>query len=140
MNDTVLAKVREVCQTYLNPDRLPPIAQEAVDNASKAISCEAKMQALQSKIIALTTNLDQMHMDRLNGMISEADFQRIYQKVKMDRTILKDRLKNLQEQVKQPVNIEGKANTLMKQFMDSALTSRELLVGLVEREELTEGK
>ena len=136
----MLAKVREVCQTYLNPDRLPPIAQEAVDNASKAISCEAKMQALQSKIIALTTNLDQMHMDRLNGMISEADFQRIYQKVKMDRTILKDRLKNLQEQVKQPVNIEGKDNTLMKQFMDSALTSRELLVGLVEREELTEGK
>ena len=115
-------------------------AEEAVENASKAVSCEAEMQALQSKITALTTNLDQMYMDRLNGLLSEEDFQRIYQKVKMDRTVLEDRLKSLQEQAKQPVNTEEKAKTLVKQFLDSALTSRELLVSLIERVELTEKK
>ena len=140
VNDAVLAKVREVCQAYLDPDRLCPIAEEAVQNASKAASCEAKMQALQSKITALTTNLDQMYMDRLNGLLSEGDFQRIYQKVKMDRTVLEDRLKSLQEQAKQPVNAGEKARALVKQFLDSALTSRELLVSLIERVELTEDK
>ena len=140
VNDAVLAKVREVCQAYLNPDRLHPIAKEAVENASKAASCEAEMQALQSKIIALTTNLDQMYMDRLNGLLSEEDFQRIYQKVKLDRTVLEDRLKSLEEQAKQPVNTEEKAKALVKQFLDSALTSRELLVSLIERVELTEEK
>lgn len=140
MNEAVLAKVREVCQAYLNPDQLCPIAEEAVENASKAVSCEAEMQALQSKITALTTNLDQMYMDRLNGLLSEEDFQRIYQKVKMDRTVLEDRLKSLQEQAKQPVNTEEKARALVKQFLDSALTSRELLVSLIERVELTEEK
>lgn len=60
MNEAVLSKVREVCQAYLNPDRLRPIAKEAVENASKESSCEAEMQALQSKITALTTNLDQL--------------------------------------------------------------------------------
>ena len=140
VNEAVLAKVREVCQAYLNPDRLRPIAKEAVENASKESSCEAEMQALQSKITALTTNLDQMYMDRLNGLLSEEDFQRIYQKVKMDRTVLEDRLKSLQEQAKQPVNTEEKAKALVKQFLDSALTSRELLVSLIERVELTEDK
>ena len=140
VNEAVLAKVREVCQAYLNPDRLRPIAEEAVENASKESSCEAEMQALQSKITALTTNLDQMYMDRLNGLLSEEDFQRIYQKVKMDRTVLEDRLKSLQEQAKQPVNTEEKAKALVKQFLDSALTSRELLVSLIERVELTEDK
>ena len=140
MNDAVIAKVREVCQAYLNPDRLCPIAEEAVENASKESSCEAEMQALQSKITALTTNLDQMYMDRLNGLLSEEDFQRIYQRVKMDRTVLEDRLKSLQEQAKQPVNTEEKAKALVKQFLDSALTSRELLVSLIERVELTEEK
>ena len=140
VNDAVLAKVREVCQAYLDPDRLCPIAEEAVENASKAAKCEAEMQALQSKITALTTNLDQMYRDRLNGLLSEEDFQRIYQKVKMDRTVLKDRLKSLQEQAKQPVNTEEKARALVKQFLDSALTSRELLVSLIERVELTEDK
>ena len=132
--------VREVWQVYLNPDELMPVAQKAVENASKAASCEAEMQALQSKITALTTNLDQMYMDRLNGLLSEEDFQRIYQKVKIDRTVLEDRLKSLQEQAKQPVNTEEKARALVKQFLDSALTSRELLVSLIERVELTEEK
>ena len=140
VNDAVLAKVREVCQAYLKPDRLRPIAEEAVENASKESSCEAEMQALQSKITALTTNLDQMYMDRLNGLLSEEDFQRIYQKVKMDRMVLEERLKSLEEQAKQPVNTEEKAKTLVKQFLDSALTSRELLVSLIERVELTEEK
>ena len=98
------------------------------------------MQTLQSKITALTTNLDQMYMDRLNGLLSEEDFQRIYQKVKMNRTVLEDRLRSLQEQAKQPVNIEEKAKALVKQFLDSALTGRELLVSLIERVELTEEK
>lgn len=62
VNEAVLAKVLEVCQAYLNSDRLRPIAEEAVENARKADSCEAEMQALQSKITALTTNLDQMYM------------------------------------------------------------------------------
>ncbi|OUP07723.1 recombinase family protein [Anaeromassilibacillus sp. An200] len=140
VNKAVLTKVRDVCQTYLNPDALCPIAAEAVENASKAASCEAEIQALQSKITALTTNLDQMYMDRLNGLLSEEDFQRIYQKVKMDRTVLEERLKNLQEQAKQPVSAEEKAKALVKQFLDSALSSRELLVSLIERVELTERK
>ena len=115
-------------------------AEEAVENASKVASCEAEMQALQSQITALTTNLDQLYIDQLNGLLSEEDFQRIYQKVKMDRTVLEDRLKSLQEQAKQPVNTEEKAKALVKQFLNSALTSRELLVSLVERVEVTEEK
>ena len=74
------------------------------------------------------------------ALLSDEDFQRIYQKVKMDRTVLEDRLKSLQEQAKQPVNTEEKAKALVKQFLDSALTSRELLVSLIERVELTEEK
>ena len=140
VNEAVLTKVREICQAYLNPDRLRPIAEEAVETASKESSCEAEMQALQSKITALSTNLDQMYMDWLNGLLSEEYFQRIYQKVKMDRRVLEDRLKILQEQAKQPVNTEEKAKALVKLFLDSALTSRELLVSLIERVELTEEK
>ena len=91
-------------------------------------------------LAATLRHLDQMYMDRLNGLLSEEDFQRIYQKVKMDRTVLENRLKSLQEQAKQPVNTEEKAKALVKQFLDSALTSRELLVSLIERVELTEEK
>ena len=140
VNEAVLAKVREVCQAYLDPERLCPIAEKEVEKAQKAAKCEAEIQLLQSKITALTTKLDQMYMDRLNGLLPEEDFRRICQKVKMDRTVLEDRLKNIQNQLDQPVSAEEKARALVKQFLDSALTSRELLVSLIERVELTEEK
>ena len=140
VNEAVLAKVREVCQAYLNPDRLRSIAKETVENADRESNCKAEIQALQSKITALSTNLDQMYLDRLSGLLSEEDFQRIYQKVKMDRAVLENRLKGFEEQIRQPVNTEEKARALVKQFLDSALTSRELLVSLIERIELTEDK
>ena len=140
VNEAVISMVRETCEAYLNPNRLQPMAEEAVENASKESKWEAEMQALQSKISVLTAKLDQMYMDRLNGILSEEDFQRIYQKVKMDRTVLEDRLKNLQQQAERPVSTEEKAKALVKRFLDSALSSRELLVSLIERVELTEDK
>ena len=140
VNEAVLSKVREVCKAYLDPDRLQPIAEEAVKNASKATDCETEIQCLQSKIAGLTTNLDQMYLDRLRGLLSEDDFQRIYQKVKMDRTVLEARLNHLHERAKQPVNTPEKSKALVKQFLDSALTSREVLISLIERVELTEEK
>ena len=66
VTDAVIAKVREVCQAYLNPDELLPVAQEAVENAGKQSSLESELQALQSKIDSLTANLDRMYTDRLN--------------------------------------------------------------------------
>ena len=140
VNEAVLAKVREVCRAYIDPDRLLPIAEEAVENASKAASREEEMQALQSKITALTTNLDQMYMDRLNGLLSEDDFQRIYQKVKADRAVLDGRVKSLIKQAEQPEDVAEKARSLVRQFLNSAFTSRELLVSLIEWVELTEEK
>ena len=140
VTQAVLAKVREVCQAYLDPAKLQPIAAKAVEDAGKRGTYETEIASLQTRIGSLTAQLDQMYMDRLSGLLSEADFQRIYQKVKMDRTVLEDRLKSLEEQAKQPVNTEEKAKALVKQFLDSALTSRELLVSLIERVELTEEK
>lgn len=125
------------CRAYLHPDKLCPIAKEAVENASKAASCEAEIQALQSKITAQTTNLDQMYTDRLSGLLLEEDFQ---QHLSEGQNGSHGSGRSAEELAKQPVNTEEKARALVKQFLDSALTSRELLVSLIERVELTEEK
>lgn len=69
--------------------------------------------AYQSKITVQIANLDQIYMAQL---------------------------KSLKEQEKQPVNTEEKVKALVKQFLDAALTSRKLLVSLIERVELSEEK
>lgn len=72
----------------------------------------------------MSINLDQMYMDRMSGLLSKDDFQRIYQKVKAE----------------QPEDAAEKVKALVIQFLGSAFTSQELLVSLIERVELTEEK
>ena len=140
VTDAVIAKAREVCEACLNPRELLPMAQEAVEQAQKENAPENEMQAIQNKIDSLTANLDKMYMDRLSGLLAETDFERIYQRVKMERAVLEDKLKALEAQKECPVSTEDRARALVQKFMDSAFTSRELLVSLIQRVELTEEK
>ena len=140
VTDAIIAKVREVCEACLNPRELLPMAQEAVEQAQNENAPENEMQAIQNKIDSLTANLDKMYMDRLSGLLAETDFERIYQRVKMERAVLEDKLKALEAQKECTVSTEDRARALVQKFMDSAFTSRELLVSLIQRVELTEEK
>ena len=140
VTEAVLAKVREVCQAYLNADELLPMAQKAVEAARAADSTEAEIQSLRGKIDTMTVNLDRMYMDKLSGILGEDDFQRIYLKVKADRSKLEGQLKELEKKKESPAKAEDEAIALVQRFLDSACASRELLVSLIERIELSEDK
>ena len=140
VTEAVLSKVQEVCRAFLNPSHLRSIACTAVEEAAQQESHEAEILLLENKQQTLTANLDQMYMDRLSGLLAEADFQRIYDRVRNERKILEDKIKVLQHEQKNPVRAEEKARELVQRFLDSTLTSRELLVSLIERIELTEDK
>ena len=140
VTDVVIAKVREVCRAYLNPDELLPVAQEAVENARKQSSLETELQALQSKIDSLTANLDRMYTDRLSGLLPEADFQRIFGRIKLEREQMEEKRQELELRQKSPVRSEDRARELVQRFIETAGESRELLVSLIERVELTEDK
>lgn len=140
VTDAVIAKAREVCEACLNPRELLPMAQEAVEQAQKENAPENEMQAIQNKIDSLTANLDKMYMDRLSGLLAETDFERIYQRVKMERAALEDKLEALEAQKECTLSTEDRARELVQKYMDSAFTSRELLVSLIQRVELTEEK
>ena len=140
VTEAVLAKVREVCEAYLDPKKLQPIAADAVEKARKAENHEAEIQTIQGKIDSLTANLDKMYMDRLSGLLTETDFERMYQRMQIERTTLEEKLKELERLKESPINSDTLSKELVQRFLQSAYTSRELLVMLIERIELTETK
>ena len=140
VTDAVIARVRQVCAAYLDPDALLPTARKAVEEARAADSTESEIHSLQTRIDTMTANLDKMYMDKLSGILNEADFQRIYLKVKADRTKLEDQLRDLEKKQESPTKVEDESRALVQRFVDSACVSRELLVSLIERIELSEDK
>ena len=140
VTDAVIARVRQVCAAYLDPDSLLPTARKAVEEARAADGTESEIQSLRTRIETMTANLDKMYMDKLAGILNEADFQRIYLKVKADRTKLEDQLRTLEKKKESPTKVEDESRALVQRFVDSACISRELLVSLIERIELSEDK
>ena len=140
VTDAVTAKVREVCEACLHSDDLLSIAQRAVEPARKGNAPENAIQAIQSKIDSLTANLDKMYMDRLTGLLAEADFERIYQRIKVERSSLEEKLKGMEAQKESPADTQDRSKELVQRFITSACTNRELLVSLIERVELTQDK
>lgn len=140
VTDAVIARVQEVCRGFLNPEELLPMAREAVEEARKQSSLEAELQALQSRIDGLTASMDRVYADRLSGLLPEEDFQRFFNRLKLDRKLLEERRQEMELQKKSPVTVDDRARELVERFIQTAGESRELLVSLIERVELTEDK
>ncbi len=136
----VVEKVREVCGAYLQADRLLPQAQQAVARALAEADNEKEINALKARIDSLTAHLDKVYLDKLGGVLDEADFQRIYGKVKADRAALEQRLSRLDRPDYSPAEQADLAKKLTERFLDTASANRELLVSLIERIELTADK
>jgi len=140
VTEAVIERTREVCEAYLNPERLRPIAAAAVAASGRVDGREEELSALHARIDSMTAHLDRIYMDRLNGLLADVDFERLYRRIKAERTALEEKLRELEAQKKNPVPIEDRARELVQQFLHCAFTSRELLVSLIERIELTESK
>lgn len=140
VTEAVVLKVRGVCEEYLQADALLHIAEQAVAEARRAENHESEITVLKAKIDSLAAHLDKMYLDRLSGILDDKDFERIYQRVKDERSALEHKLSDLKQPGYSPEEREDQAKALVKRFVDSAFTSRELLVSLIERVELTEDK
>ena len=140
VTDAVAAKLREVCAAYLAPSRLQPIAAAAVDEARKAEGQTVALQSLRSKIDALTAHLDKLYMDRLSGLLAETDFERIYRRIGLERRSLAEKLTAIEAQQDPPPRAEDLSQELVRRYIASAGSNRELLISLIERVELTEDK
>ena len=140
VTEAVVSKVREVCQSYLDQDKLLVLAKDALVKNAQKNKVEIQLAELQKKIDLLTSNLDRMYTDRLNGLLPEEDFQRIFNRTKSERQQLELQQADLRSLQKNPVNSSDKAKELVQRFVESACASRELLVSLVDRIELTQDK
>lgn len=140
VTQAVIARMREVCEAYLHPECLRPIAAAALAASSRAEGREDALGALDARIDGMTAHLDRMYLDRLGGLLAEADFERLYRRVRAERAALEEKRRELEAQKKPPVPIEEGARELVRQFLHGAFGSRELLVSLIERIELTESR
>lgn len=135
----VTAAVRALCAPYLDPGGLLPIAEEELRRADEKGTLALELRDASKRIAELNARLDRIYADRLSGLLAGEDFARIYEGVRQERARLEQRQKEIGQQ-KSPAPNKGRAEELVRQFMEGIAGSREVLVSLIERVELTGDK
>ena len=92
----VVKTVRKICEKYLDPRRLEEIARKAIEEAGERSVLAESISSLKTKLDAMTKRIDKIYADRLDGLLAEDDFDRLYKKLCDERQRLRDQLREAQ--------------------------------------------
>lgn len=142
VTNAVIEQVQFVCKKFLEKINLT----ELTNKANILLKEEKKRQEkdifdLKNKLESVKFKIDKTYDDRLSGIIDEDVFQRIYQKLKEEQSVISNKVKTLEKTDEKDIrfNME-QIKKLVTDFLNAKEYNRELLVSLIERIELTENK
>jgi hypothetical protein len=139
IQEKVLQRVREVCEEYLDLSEMQRFGKQYLDERKEPDNKNALAET-ENKIAELTKKLDSVYEDKLSGVLSPEDFERIYERIKTERETLGKKLQalqNLQNKTKTGTNISVKAKKLAVRFLNEIDVNKELIFSLIERIEVS---
>lgn len=133
LTGAVLEQVQRLCRPLLKAEFLSPVLQRILQQHNGRWN--TGFRSLQGKLQGINTRLDQMYLDRLNGLLQEQDFARIYEKLCRERQDAEEKLRRLQQTSGQAVGQNWIAD-----FLQQAESDRALLCRLIRRIEIDQQK
>lgn len=141
VTNAVLEQVRSICQRYasqLDLDKLTEDARKKLQEEKRRqgkdlIGLRVQLEVIQSKI-------DKSYDDRLSGVVEEEVFQRVYKRLKEEQSALRQKIKALERSDDDVQLDKQKVKELVDNFLNAQEYSRDLIVSLIEKIELTEKK
>lgn len=138
----VISCLYKACKEYLSAELLLPLAKQAIAEAQTLADKRSEREALSLRVSRLIEHMDSMYMDRLNGMLSEDAFTRLYRRANEEREALERRLAAMPPPDERAATElwDGLAMELVKSFIENPFESKELLLMLIEKVELNKDK
>lgn len=134
----VVSALTDLFNSVFSPSELLSIASQAIHDHRPATQPPTRSTML-ARRNQLTAQIDRLYLDRLNGVLEQADFERIYQRLCQQRDELaQEDANNIKDE---PAFDEGKfAQDIVDRFFSDLATNRDLLSQLIEKIELTADK
>lgn len=140
VTDAVLAGLLALCRAHIDMDGLLREAENMILGAGERGGAGTRLREAEAKLAGIGVHIDRLYADRLSGLLAEEDFRRIYGALLLEREQLEGQRAGLISRGgtrEEPGELAAK---LVRDFMDGGLASREALVELIERVELSEDR
>ena len=141
VNKAVIDYVKKICKQYINKENMLKIYRKEKSKIQEKNYNEITLNELNDKMQSINNCLDKIYDDRLNGLLEEKDFERIYINKKKEREAIEKQLYEIEKKINKNQNNqnseEKEFKELLKQFCDSKKPSKLLIFSLIDRVEIT---
>jgi len=144
VTEAILGKVKEICRRYitlLDMDELTKQATQAIHEHQKRQT--DNRATLKANYKAVKSKIDRVYLDRLDGMVAEEDYQRIYKRLKSEEADLQSKLAKLDDLDESDNDIRfgrKEVEAMVRRYLEDEEIGRDLLVSMIEKITLSESK
>ncbi len=142
VTNAVTEQVRNICKLYLNYLDFNELTKEAQKMYFDELKRQEKdITTLEHQLEIVTAKIDKTYEDKLSGTIDGDVFKRVYEKLQEEQRTLNKKIASLKNSESQNNSFDTKTiRELAERFLNAKEYSRELLVSLIDRVELTSNK
>ena len=138
LEDAVLNEIQEICKQYLDKNKLKQIVDIENQEMDKQNQIKKEKSATEKSIEVLTMQIDKLYEDKLNGLLNNEDFKRLYDKKVKERELKQRHLKELEDVKLQKRTVDYEK--VMSDFLKKENITSYMLTTLIEKIEIDENK
>lgn len=143
VEDIVVDKLKHIIYSFKNRERMIKIAKQKIDEKCRKDEEEVKLKECKKKLEKILLEIDNIYLDKLNGILSEDDFKRIYGKKEEEKGKIQEKINKLEKNMKKKMSKAEEdilANKLIEEFYNDLVIDREILINLVDKIEIDKDK
>ncbi|MEG1059710.1 MAG: hypothetical protein RSE57_06040 [Clostridia bacterium] len=141
VENAVVDKITGICNNYANKEDLVKISKQKIREKNENISYNQELENIKTKISNVTSSIDNIYNDKLNGILSEDDFIRIYESKKEEKENLLKRINEISSYINNNfINEDELTKKIIDKFLDSKKITREILTDLIKKIEIDQKK
>jgi hypothetical protein len=140
VTDYVIDEIRKRCNAFLSKEEYAKIADKSMKKRlNDRFNLKNEIIILEKKIKDINKKIDRLFEDKYKGLFEDEDFTRVYSMQIQLRKDSECRIKQLKELEHKEGRL-GDINKLVKDFVESKEITREMIISLVDKIEISESK
>ena len=146
LEDELLDILRNICTSFLEDYDYEDIISKKMEINNKKLNDISKtITSFKKKLNKNNSIVDNLYKDKIEGLLSEKDFSRMYQEYTKDSNSLTDKIEDLQKELEQ-IKVENQDNKydeckkIIQEFFKLKKPTRNVIARLVDRVEVSDKK
>ncbi len=137
----VINKLKELFQNFNDIDKMTDITKQKIEEQKQNANYISELEKCNITYSRLTLEIDNIYNDKLSGILSNDDFNRIYEKKRHEKELIQNKIIKLKSNSQNYIiNKDSLINNLIEKFNSNLTINRAILINLVDKIEIDENK